>query len=172
MAQTLILRSTVDPEFTIEVDDRVIKSCSVLKNLQDVTKDKGEVPVEMSQRQLGKFVEFHNHFASVDDEKDLEYTNAFFEKIPEAELKDLCFKADFLDSQRFLEAVGDFLLHKFENAEVDEIRRYLNVVNDYTPEERQALEDHPLEFFTGISIQNNADDVAAGPSTSQQAPEN
>uniref|UniRef100_A0AC34F983 Uncharacterized protein n=1 Tax=Panagrolaimus sp. ES5 TaxID=591445 RepID=A0AC34F983_9BILA len=45
--------------------------------------------------------------------------------------------------------------------EVPDIQKYLNIVDDYTPEERKAMEEHPLEFFTGVSIQQDEAEQAA-----------
>uniref|UniRef100_A0A914YT34 SKP1 component dimerisation domain-containing protein n=1 Tax=Panagrolaimus superbus TaxID=310955 RepID=A0A914YT34_9BILA len=85
------------------------------------------------------------------------------------DFKELCWKADYLDSQRFLEAAGDFVLNKLEDMEVKEIQEYLNIVDDYTPEERKAMEEHPLEFFTGVSIQQDeAEGQAAAPAVEPQ----
>uniref|UniRef100_A0A914Y939 Uncharacterized protein n=1 Tax=Panagrolaimus superbus TaxID=310955 RepID=A0A914Y939_9BILA len=167
MAHKITLRSSIDPKFSIEVDDRVIQSCTILRNVQEHTNDDGEVDVDMTQRQLQNFVDLHNHFPSADAPKDLEWTNNFFREMPETEFKELCWKADYLDSQRFLEAAGDFVLNQMENFDVPEIQSYLNVVDDYTPEERRAMEEHPLEFFTGVSIQNddNAPSTSGEPST-------
>uniref|UniRef100_A0A914PFM5 SKP1 component dimerisation domain-containing protein n=1 Tax=Panagrolaimus davidi TaxID=227884 RepID=A0A914PFM5_9BILA len=75
--------------------------------------------------------------------------------MPENEFKELCWKADYLDSQRFLEAAGDYVMAIMEEMEVKQIQEYLNIVDDYTPEERKAMEEHPLEFFTGVSIQQD-----------------
>uniref|UniRef100_A0A914PSM3 SKP1 component dimerisation domain-containing protein n=1 Tax=Panagrolaimus davidi TaxID=227884 RepID=A0A914PSM3_9BILA len=88
---------------------------------------------------------------------EIEWTNAFFKEMPENEFKELCWKADYLDSQRFLEAAGDFVMAIMEEMEVKQIQEYLNIVDDYTPEERKAMEEHPLEFFTGVSIQQDED---------------
>uniref|UniRef100_A0A914Q4T8 SKP1-like protein n=1 Tax=Panagrolaimus davidi TaxID=227884 RepID=A0A914Q4T8_9BILA len=166
MAQKLTIRSSIERNFTIEVDERVINSCTILKNVQEHTNDNGEVEVDMTPKQIEKFVELHNHFATADAPKDLAWTNNFFAAMPEQEFKELCWKADYLDSQRFLEAAGDFVLNSMENMEVPEIQNYLNVVDDYTPEERRAMEEHPLEFFTGVSIQtdDNAPSTSGEPS--------
>uniref|UniRef100_A0A914PU39 Uncharacterized protein n=1 Tax=Panagrolaimus davidi TaxID=227884 RepID=A0A914PU39_9BILA len=86
---------------------------------------------------------------------EIEWTNAFFKELPENEFKELCWKADYLDSQRFLEAAGDYVMTIMEEMEVMQIQEYLNIVDDYTPEERKAMEEHPLEFFTGVSIQQD-----------------
>jgi hypothetical protein len=155
--QKMFLRSTVDPGFKIEIGPSVINSCSILKNVTEYTDDSEPVDVDMSQKQLEKFVELHNHFDPSDPitKKDIEWTNTFFKQFTEEEFKEFCWKADFLDSQRFLEAAGDFVLSVFEEMEVPDIQRYLNIVDDYTPEERKAMEEHPLEFFTGVSIQKD-----------------
>lgn len=151
----LTLRSKIDPLFTIEVDHRVIDSCSILKNVTEHTDNAEAVEVEMTPVQLSKFVELLNHFDGPEAPKDPEFTTAFFKEFSDAEFKDLCWKADYLDSQRFLEAAGDFVLAKFEDMEVPEIQDYLGIVDDYTPEERKAMEAHPLEFFTGIQLQQD-----------------
>uniref|UniRef100_A0AC35GI46 SKP1 component dimerisation domain-containing protein n=1 Tax=Panagrolaimus sp. PS1159 TaxID=55785 RepID=A0AC35GI46_9BILA len=144
-AQKMFLRSKINPEFQIEIGPSVI-NC-----------------FDMTQIQLERFVELHNHFPATATlaDKDLEWTNNFFKQMPEADFKELCWKADYLDSQRFLEAAGDFVLSELENKEVPEIQKYLNIVDDYTPEERKAMEEHPLEFFTGVSIQQDEAEKAA-----------
>uniref|UniRef100_A0AC35F3P0 Uncharacterized protein n=1 Tax=Panagrolaimus sp. PS1159 TaxID=55785 RepID=A0AC35F3P0_9BILA len=138
----MFLRSKTNPEFQIEVGPSVINCCSILQNVTEHTDNSDAVEVNMTQKQLEKFVELHNHFpptATIMD-KDKEWTNAFFNEMPENEFKELCWKADFLDSQRFLEAAGDFVLSLMDE------------------KERKAMEEHPLEFFTGVSIQK--DDAA------------
>uniref|UniRef100_A0A914QGE7 Uncharacterized protein n=1 Tax=Panagrolaimus davidi TaxID=227884 RepID=A0A914QGE7_9BILA len=121
------------------------------------TDNSDAVEVDMTQKQLEKFVELHNHFPSTAKitDKDLEWTNAFFKEMPENEFKELCWNTDYLDSQRFLEAAGDFVMTIMEEMEVKQIQEYLNIVDDYTSEERKAMEEHPLEFFTGVSIQQD-----------------
>uniref|UniRef100_A0A914YRL4 SKP1-like protein n=1 Tax=Panagrolaimus superbus TaxID=310955 RepID=A0A914YRL4_9BILA len=156
-APKMFLRSKIDPEFQIEVGPSVINCCNILKNVTEHTDNSDAVEVEMSQIQLEKFVELHNHFPAIAaiTDKDLEWTNAFFKEMSDQDFKELCWKADYLDSQRFLEAAGDFVLNKLEDMEVKDIQEYLNIVDDYTPEERKAMEEHPLEFFTGVSIQQD-----------------
>uniref|UniRef100_A0A914PL14 SKP1-like protein n=1 Tax=Panagrolaimus davidi TaxID=227884 RepID=A0A914PL14_9BILA len=153
----MFLRSKINPEFQIEVGPSVINCCNILKNVTEHTDNSDAIEVDMTQKQLEKFVELHNHFPSTAKitDKDLEWTNAFFKEMPESEFKELCWKADYLDSQRFLEAAGDFVMAIMEEMEVKQIQEYLNIVDDYTPEERKAMEEHPLEFFTGVSIQQD-----------------
>uniref|UniRef100_A0A914QK95 Uncharacterized protein n=1 Tax=Panagrolaimus davidi TaxID=227884 RepID=A0A914QK95_9BILA len=159
--QKMFLRSKINPEFQIEVGSSVINCCNILMNVTEHTDNSDAVEVDMTQKQLvkqlEKFVELHNHFPSTAKltDKDLEWTNAFFKEMPENEFKELCWKADYLDSQRFLEAAGDFVMAIMEEMEVPQIQKYLNIVDDYTPEERKAMEEHPLEFFTGVSIQQD-----------------
>uniref|UniRef100_A0A914QJW2 Uncharacterized protein n=1 Tax=Panagrolaimus davidi TaxID=227884 RepID=A0A914QJW2_9BILA len=162
-AQKMFLRSKINPEFQIEIGPSVINCCNILKNVTEHTDNSDAVEVDMTQIQLERFVELHNHFPATATlaDKDLEWTNNFFKQMPEADFKELCWKADYLDSQRFLEAAGDFVLAELENLEVPEIQKYLNIVDDYTPEERKAMEEHPLEFFTGVSIQQDEVEKAA-----------
>uniref|UniRef100_A0A914YJ03 Uncharacterized protein n=1 Tax=Panagrolaimus superbus TaxID=310955 RepID=A0A914YJ03_9BILA len=127
MAETLVLRSLIDPKFSVEVDGRVIKSCSILQNVQDCTNNDGEVEVNMTQKQIEKFVHLHNHFPSADSPKDIEWTNNFFREMPENEFKDFCFKADFLDSQRFIEASGDYAVTLIDEFDIDAIQDYFNI---------------------------------------------
>uniref|UniRef100_A0AC34G2A8 BART domain-containing protein n=1 Tax=Panagrolaimus sp. ES5 TaxID=591445 RepID=A0AC34G2A8_9BILA len=169
MAETQTLRSTIDPEFSIEVDERVIKSSLILTNVQANTNDRGEVKVQLNQKCLEKFVQFHNHFPSATAPKDIEWTNAFFREMPENEFKELCRQADFLDSERFIEAAGDFALCLVEQNDVAGIQRYFDIVDDYTPVERRTMEDHMLEFFTGASIVTDADAVVSGEASADQS---
>ena len=157
----LTLRSKTDSAFTIEVGSHVIEACSILKNVAEHTDNSDAVEVDMTPKQLEDFVKLHDHFKSKPaGEKDLEFTNGFFKAMSDAEFKDLCWKADYLDSQRFLEAAGDFVLAKLEELEVKDIQNFLNIVDDYTPDERKAMEEHPLEFFTGVSIQQDEESAA------------
>jgi hypothetical protein len=153
--QKMFLRSKIDPEFQIEIGPSVINCCNILKNVSDYTDNSDAVEVDMTQKQLELFVELHEHFpptAEITD-KDLDWTNMFFKQMPDAFFKELCLKADFLDSQRFLEAAGDFVLEEMEEMDVAQIQQYLNIEDDYTPEERAAMEANPLEFFTGLAMQ-------------------
>uniref|UniRef100_A0AC35EZD6 Uncharacterized protein n=1 Tax=Panagrolaimus sp. PS1159 TaxID=55785 RepID=A0AC35EZD6_9BILA len=83
--QKMFLRSRINPEFQIEVG---------------------------RSKQLEMFVELHNHFPRIakNTDKDLDWTNMFFKQMPKAFFKELLWKADFLDSRRFLVAAGDFVL--------------------------------------------------------------
>uniref|UniRef100_A0AC35GNV2 Uncharacterized protein n=1 Tax=Panagrolaimus sp. PS1159 TaxID=55785 RepID=A0AC35GNV2_9BILA len=87
----------------------------------------------------------------------------------ENEFKELCWKADFLDSQRFLEAAGDYVLSKMEEMEVQQIQEYLNIQDDFTLEERKAMEEHPLKFFSGVSIQQDVADTPGAAPADQPA---
>uniref|UniRef100_A0A914R6Z0 SKP1-like protein n=1 Tax=Panagrolaimus davidi TaxID=227884 RepID=A0A914R6Z0_9BILA len=163
-AQKMFLRSKINPEFQVEIGPSVINCCNILKNVTEHTDNSDAVEVDMTQKQLERFIDLHNHFPAATAtlaDKDLEWTNNFFKQMPENEFKELCWKADYLDSQRFLEAAGDLVLAELENMEVPEIQKYLNIVDDYTPEERKAMEEHPLEFFTGVSIQQDEAEKAA-----------
>uniref|UniRef100_A0AC35FUF6 Uncharacterized protein n=1 Tax=Panagrolaimus sp. PS1159 TaxID=55785 RepID=A0AC35FUF6_9BILA len=167
--QKMFLRSKINPEFQTEVGTSVINSCNILKNVTEYTDNSDAVEVDMTQKELEKFVEFHNHFlstATVTD-KDLQWTNAFFKEMPENEFKEFCWKADYLDSQRFLEAAGDYVLSKMEEMEVQQIQEYLNIQDDFTLEERKAMEKHPLEFFNGVFFQQ--DDAATTPGAAPAA---
>uniref|UniRef100_A0AC34G4W8 Uncharacterized protein n=1 Tax=Panagrolaimus sp. ES5 TaxID=591445 RepID=A0AC34G4W8_9BILA len=170
--QKMFLRSKVNPEFQVEVGPSVINCCNILKNVTEHTDNSDAVEVDMTQTQLEKFVELHNHFPATADitDKDLEWTNNFFKEMSDEDFKELCWKADYLDSQRFLEAAGDFVMHKMEDMEVPDIQKYLNIVDDYTAEERKAMEEHPLEFFTGVSIQQDEAEQAVDAATPEVQP--
>ena len=152
--EKVILRSLATPGFTIEVGPRIINSCSILKNVTQHTDNSDTIEVEMNQKQLEKFVELHNHFETPDSPKDPEFTKSIFDSFTDDEFKDFTFKADFLDSQRFLEAAGDYVLNKINDLEVPEIQKYLELIDDFTPDERRALEESPLEFFSGIKFKD------------------
>uniref|UniRef100_A0A914Q858 Uncharacterized protein n=1 Tax=Panagrolaimus davidi TaxID=227884 RepID=A0A914Q858_9BILA len=59
------------------------------------------------------------------------------------------------DATNYTNEILEKLRPKYRNMEVKQIQEYLNIVDDYTPEERKAMEEHPLEFFTGVSIQQD-----------------
>uniref|UniRef100_A0AC34G1M9 Uncharacterized protein n=1 Tax=Panagrolaimus sp. ES5 TaxID=591445 RepID=A0AC34G1M9_9BILA len=154
---SIILRSKITPNFTIEVGSRVINSCTILKNVIEHTDNSGFIDVDMNQKQLEKFVDLHNHFDSPSDPKDPEFTTKIFDTFSGEEFKDFTFKADFLDSQRFLEAAGDYVLNRIEFDDVQKIIEYLELEDDYIPEERKAMEEHPLEFFANIKFTDESD---------------
>ena len=163
----LQLHSLINPTFYIEVDERVIASSDVLSNLvckffptyfhylihlvSASTSNNAPVDVDMSEKQLKIFVELHEHFPSPDAPADTPFTNGIFSQLTDDEYKELCWKANYLDSQRFLEAAGQYALSKMEEFSVPEIQNFLNIIDDYTPEERKAMEEHPLEFFTSAT---------------------
>ena len=161
--QKMILRSKIDTDFQIEVDSKVINCCNILKNVTEHTDNSDAVDVDMSKWQLEKFVELHNHFEDPSnlEEKDLEWSNAFFKAMEDQDFKDFFLKAhQCLGSQRFLKSVEDFILFKFENMEV-EPNGYQNIFNDYTPEEEKAIRESPLYIFNGITIQEEEAALAA-----------
>uniref|UniRef100_A0AC35FH54 Uncharacterized protein n=1 Tax=Panagrolaimus sp. PS1159 TaxID=55785 RepID=A0AC35FH54_9BILA len=78
----MLLRSTTNPEFHIEVDPSVINCCTVLRNADQYAHNPDEVEVDMTQMQLEKFVEFHNHFDGTPiTETDIAWTDEFFENM-------------------------------------------------------------------------------------------
>uniref|UniRef100_A0AC34G3X7 Uncharacterized protein n=1 Tax=Panagrolaimus sp. ES5 TaxID=591445 RepID=A0AC34G3X7_9BILA len=114
------------------------------------TNDRGEVKVQLNQKCLEKFVQFHNHFPSATAPKDIEWTNAFFREMPENEFKELCRQADFLDSQRFIEAAGDFAVSLVEQNDVLSPRSRLAALEDEI-----AVEKARDELLT-LQLKNDA----------------
>ena len=108
----------------------------------------------MTKKQLEDFVAVHNHYPSAKTPNDLQFTIKFFKNHSDADFKALAWKADMFDSDRFISSAGDYVMHLMEGMDVAQIQQYLNIVDDYTPEERIAMEEHPLEFFAGIAIQH------------------
>uniref|UniRef100_A0AC35FEM9 Uncharacterized protein n=1 Tax=Panagrolaimus sp. PS1159 TaxID=55785 RepID=A0AC35FEM9_9BILA len=168
--QKMFLRSKINPKFQIEIGPSVINCCSILKNGLEHTDNSDAVEVDMTQKQLEMFVELHNHFpptAEITD-KDLDWTNMFFNQMPDAFFKELCWKADVLDSRRFLEAAGDFVMEQMEAMNVAQMQQYFNSEDDYTPEERAAMEANFFEFFTGLAIQQQHAQVVPAQEPAEQ----
>uniref|UniRef100_A0AC34FR79 SKP1 component dimerisation domain-containing protein n=1 Tax=Panagrolaimus sp. ES5 TaxID=591445 RepID=A0AC34FR79_9BILA len=149
----MFISSSIE-NFKIEVGDKVIEACPILRNVSTFSIDNDPVEVDMSQKQLEKFVELHNHFAEDDpwDKTDPKWVKEFFFKMSDEEFKKLCWKADYLDSQRFLNNAANYLLIKLEAMTVEEIQEYLNIVNDYTEDEKIAIESGPLKYFINIAV--------------------
>ena len=177
MVNQLYLRSTVDRDFTILIDNRVIQSCLILKDVvskfffqcfifqafhyfsEDISEVPPPIEVNLSKKQLEAFVAVHNHYSSAKTPNDLRFTIKLFKKYTDAEFKELAWKADIFDSDRFTSTAGDFMIHRLKGMNVADIQKFLNIVDDYSPAERKAMKERPMQFFAGAAgaIQNEPD---------------
>uniref|UniRef100_A0A914Q693 Uncharacterized protein n=1 Tax=Panagrolaimus davidi TaxID=227884 RepID=A0A914Q693_9BILA len=154
-SKKIILSSKIE-NFKIQVGPKVIKACSILKNVLKFTNDaESIIEVEMTQKQLEKFIELHEHFSEDDpwNKKEQYWMKKFFSKMSDEDFKELCWKADYLDSQRFLNNAAFYLLSKLQTMKIADFQQYLNIVNDYSEDEKQAIKDGPFKYFTSIAIE-------------------
>ncbi|KAE9548969.1 hypothetical protein FO519_007818 [Halicephalobus sp. NKZ332] len=150
----MILKATEDgKDFEIQVDDRVIQSSAVLRNLVNLSNCEGPVNIPMSSYHLEKAVTFLNHYSGPLGPKDPEFEKNFFSKMTDEELGEFSRAVNYLDVDRFTQAIGDFLINeKLLFMDSKEMGEFLKVQDDFTPEERQQMKNYPLEYFTGTKI--------------------
>ena len=107
----------------------------------------------MTSSHLEKAVAFLNHYSGPSAPKDPEFEKKFFSQMSNDELGEFSRAVNYLDVDRFTQAIGDYLIsEKLIFMDSKEMGEFLKVQDDFTPEERQQMKNYPLEYFTGTKI--------------------
>ncbi|KAL9460813.1 hypothetical protein AB3S75_003918 [Citrus x aurantiifolia] len=145
---TVKLRSNDNEVF--EVEKQVMVQSGTIRNIIEDDAEDGEIPVQISSRNLAKIVEWckcmqHRDRNNNNDnnKEEEEWEKKFDEEVSED--KDLHFglllAANYLEIPALLDRLCQLATDIVKGKTSEEIRRTFNIKKDFTPEEEKAVMD-------------------------------
>nr|ACS69065.1 pollen specific SKP1-like protein LSK1 [Lilium longiflorum] len=146
-SKMLVLRSYEGDEFNVE-ESLASAGSGTLKTMVDEGIVEGGIPLpNVSTKSLGKIIEYWRHHAQEDSDGSPESKAAMKEWDDEflkldgnkKELLNLVMAANYLDAKPLFEALCEEVRNTIKVMSVEEVRSYLNIENDFTPEEEEKI---------------------------------
>uniref|UniRef100_A0AC34GTC0 Uncharacterized protein n=1 Tax=Panagrolaimus sp. ES5 TaxID=591445 RepID=A0AC34GTC0_9BILA len=147
--ESITLISCSIPEFQVEVGVNVINGCRTLKNAVEYCNNVEPITVPLKKNQLETLVKFYQVYQEIAYGSH-QWIHSFFENFTDEELLEFAKTGDYLHSNDIFGAIAIRLSFKLENMSTHDLTQfldYLNIVDDYTPEERILIQENPLKFF-------------------------
>nr|GLL41323.1 SKP1-like protein 1A [Ipomoea trifida] len=136
----IILRSSDGEIF--EVEEAVALEMQLIKYMIDDECANTTIPIaNVTGKILNKVIEYCKSHAetantSQDDLKDFD---ANFIKVDHQTLSDLIIAANFLNVKSLLDLTCQAVANLIEKMTVEEVRKFFNIQNDFTPEEEEEI---------------------------------
>nr|GMD72209.1 SKP1-like protein 1A [Ipomoea batatas] len=136
----IILRSSDGEIF--EVEEAVALEMQMIKYMIDDECANTTIPIaNVTGKILNKVIEYCKSHAetaqtSQDDLKDFD---ANFIKVDHQTLSDLIIAANFLNVKSLLDLTCQAVANLIEKMTVEEVRKFFNIQNDFTPEEEEEI---------------------------------
>nr|GLL41321.1 SKP1-like protein 1A [Ipomoea trifida] len=136
----IILRSSDGEIF--EVEEAVALEMQMIKYMIDDECANTTIPIaNVTGKILNKVIEYCKSHAetaqtSQDDLKDFD---ANFIKVDHQTLSDLIIAANFLNIKSLLDLTCQAVANLIEKMTVEEVRKFFNIQNDFTPEEEEEI---------------------------------
>jgi S-phase kinase-associated protein 1 len=136
---------------THEVDEVVWGECTTLKNLlEDIDEHDQVLPLpNVASTDLTRIIDFYKERASVDQDSqsikvwEIEYVTQF----TPTEMCGLMLAANYLAAEKCLAALARGVAASIQGKRPEEIRVLLNITNDFTPEEEEAIKKETAWAF-------------------------
>ncbi|KAL5717908.1 suppressor of kinetochore protein mutant [Ranunculus cassubicifolius] len=128
-----------------EVEESVVSASETIKNIiEDDCSDSGIPIPNVTGSILAKVIEYCKKHVGVEDahankDEELKNWDAEFMKIDQAVLFDLIMAANYLNVKGLLDLSCQTVADMIKGKTPEEIRKTFNIVNDFTPEEEEAL---------------------------------
>ncbi|KAE9596566.1 hypothetical protein Lal_00007637 [Lupinus albus] len=143
-AKKIILKSSDGVSF--EVDEAVARQSETIKHLiEDGCTENGIPLPNVTGEILAKIVQYcKKHVETSGSEKKsnakaLCYWDAQFVKVDQATLLDLIMAANYLNIKKLLDRTCQAVADMIKGKSPEEIRKILNIQNDFSPEEEQEI---------------------------------
>ncbi|KAL5709619.1 SCF ubiquitin ligase complex protein SKP1b [Ranunculus cassubicifolius] len=144
----ITLKTSDDQSF--EVEESVVSESLTIKNIiEDGCADDAIPLPNVSGAILAKVIEYCKKHVQQDDasaaaadnkkDEDLKNWDAEFMKIDQATLFDLILAANYLNVKGLLDLTCQTVADMIKGKTPEEIRKTFNIVNDFTPEEEEAI---------------------------------
>ncbi|KAJ4840077.1 hypothetical protein Tsubulata_046243 [Turnera subulata] len=136
----ITLLSSDSEEFVVE-EAVAVQSQTIKHLIQDGCSTDESIPLpNVTSPVLSKVIEYcKKHIGDIEEKEELKAWDAEFVKDDDFDaLASLIMAANFLDIKGLLDLVAQTLANMIKEKSPEEIRRMLNIKNDFTPEEDEA----------------------------------
>ncbi|KAF5728272.1 SKP1-like protein 1A isoform X5 [Tripterygium wilfordii] len=125
-----------------EVDEAVARQSQTVKHMIEDNCSEGGIPTpNVSSAILAKVIEYcKKHVESSKDDEDLTaWDTKFVTVLDQSTLLDLTLAANYLDIKDLLELTCQAWADFIKDESPEEVRQILDIKNDFTPEEEEAI---------------------------------